>query len=104
MIKDIIDKVLKEIHVDWLSEDERYQVMAQLAEHFNKVIIDTILNNCNEDQLREFKTLIDIEDQSKMEEQISLFVAKIPAINYQIEEALNNEIAHIKAAKEIIDR
>lgn len=104
MIKDTIDKVLTEININGLSEDDKYDVMAQLTEHFNKIIIDTVLNNLNNEELKEFKDLVDLEDPEKMEEGIALIVAKIPAINFKIEEALNNEIAHIKAAKEIMDR
>ncbi len=68
MIKDTIDKVLKELNVNNLSDDDKF------------------------------------EDLDKMEEGIALIVAKIPAINFKIEEAINNEIAHIKESKAIIDR
>ncbi len=104
MIKDIINRVLTEIGANDMSEEDRYAVMAQLIQHFNKLVIDVVLNNLNDEQLKEFKELVDLDDQEKMEDGISVLVAKIPAINIQIEEAINNEIAHIKASKEIMDR
>lgn len=104
MIKDTINKVLAELNVNDLSEDDKYVVMAQLTEHFNKIIIETVLNNLNDEQLKEFKDMVDLEDPEKMDEGIALIVAKIPAINFKIEEALNEEISHIKAAKAIMDK
>lgn len=104
MIKDIIDKVLKELNVNNLSDDDKFAVMEQLTDHFNKIILDTVLSNLNDEQLIEFKNMVDLEDMDKMEEGIALIVAKIPAINFKIEEAINNEIAHIKESKAIIDR
>jgi hypothetical protein len=104
MIQDIIQKVLTEIGVNDLPEDDRYAVMAQLTDHFNKLVIGVVINNLNDEQLKEFQELVDLDDPEKMDEGISMLVAKIPAINVQIEEAINNEIIHIKASKEIIDR
>lgn len=104
MIKDIIEKVLNELNINDLPEDDRYEIMAQLTEHFNRLVVSVVIRNLDTDQLKEFRELVELDDAEKMDEGISMLVAKIPAINVQIEEAINSEIAHIKASKEIIDR
>lgn len=104
MIKDKIDNALKEFNISGLPEAEQYQVVAQLTEHLNQVVLDTVLASLNEQQLKEFKDIISQEDPVKLEEQVALFVAKIPAIDLKLEEAVNDEIAHIKASKAILDQ
>lgn len=104
MIKDQIDKILTELNINGLAEDEKLEVVAQLTDHFNKIVLETVLANLNDTQLQEFKEIVDSNDPDKIDEGISLLVAKIPAIDLKLEEAVNAEIAHIKASKAIMDK
>ncbi|QQS23194.1 hypothetical protein IPM19_01355 [bacterium] len=104
MIKDIINKALADLNINDLQEAEQYQVMTQLTEHFNQIAIDTVIANLNDEQLAEFKSIVSGGDPEKLEDDLSVLVAKIPAIDLKLEEAINSEIAHIKASKAIMDK
>ncbi len=103
MIKDIIHKVLSELNLNGLSEDERFEVMANLMDHFNGIIIQTVMANLNDEQLAEFNAILEKDESEEREEEIAQLVARIPGVDMKIEEALQNEIDTLKASKAIID-
>ncbi len=104
MLKDIINRALTELNITNIPEEEKDDVIFQLSEHFNQVILDTIISSLNDEQLLEFKDIVSKDDPNDLDEEVALFVAKIPSVEFAIEEAINAEIAHIKASKAILDK
>ncbi len=103
MIKEAIDNIIKELDLK-LEGDDRYEVAAGLVEHFQQIILDTVLANLETNQLEEFKNLVEQDDLEKMDEGITNLVASIPGINFKIEEALQLEMESIKRSKAIMDK
>ncbi len=103
MIKEAIDNVLNEMGVNDLQGDDRYEVAAALADHFQTVLIDTVMANLDMEQLEEFQRLAELDDPQKMDEGIASLVAQIPGINFKIEEALELEMETLKKAKSVMD-
>lgn len=104
MIKESIDKMIAELGLESLGEEEKYQVTAQLTEHLNQVVIDTIVGSLNEEQLARFEQLTALDDPEKMDEGIALLTAEIPGVHLKIEEAIEHEISTLKAAKATMDK
>jgi regulator of sigma D len=103
MLKQYIDKVLEELSLNNLQGDERYDVVAQLVDHFNGIIIDTVMTNLDIEQLKRFKELVESDDDKKLDEGISNLVAEIPEIHFKIERAIDTEMQNLKSAKAIMD-
>lgn len=103
MLKQYIDKILEELALTNLEGDDRYEVVAQLVDHFNGVIIDTVMTNLDTEQLRKFKELVESDDDQKLDEGISNLVAEVPSINFKIDSAIASEMESLKAAKSIMD-
>jgi hypothetical protein len=103
MLKQYIDKILVELSLNNLQGDERYEAVAQLADHFNGIIIDTVMTNLDIEQLKRFKELVESDDDEKLDEGISNLVAEIPEIHFKIERAIDTEMQNLKSAKAIMD-
>lgn len=103
MLKQYIDKILEELALTNLEGDDRYEVVAQLVDHFNGVIIDTVMVNLDVEQLKRFKELVESDDDEKLDEGISNLVAEIPEIHFKIERAIDTEMQNLKSAKAIMD-
>jgi|GEM_PF-1313622 hypothetical protein len=104
MLKESIDKLITELGLESLGEDEKYQVIAQITEHLNQVMIDTLTSNLNAEQLARFEQLTALDDAEKMDEGIAQLTAEVPNIHFKIEEAIEHEMNSLKSAKQVMDK
>ncbi|HMR55145.1 MAG TPA: DUF5663 domain-containing protein [Candidatus Doudnabacteria bacterium] len=104
MLKESIDKLITELGLESLGEEEKYQVAAQITDHLNQVMIDTLTSNLNAEQLARFEALTALDDAEKMDEGIAQLTAEIPNIHFKIEEAIEHEMNSLRAAKQVMDK
>lgn len=94
------DKYLQQINLDLgiqnFSEEEKLQILEMLSERFGQVVVKTLINNLNEEQKKEFETLLNSPE--KVEEGVVKLSSVIPGLDTQIEQALYTEYEIIKAA------
>jgi len=75
--------------------------MAALVDHFNKVIIETMILNLSDDQLKEFEKVVK-ENPQELEQKVAEMAANVPGLMGEIEKAVQEEILALKLAKESI--
>jgi len=92
-----LQDVLSALGVQNISEREKPEVVKQLREHFNKVVLDTVVGELDEGQIDEFSRALDAEDA---EEKIAAITARVPGLMKKIEDAVGMEIKVLRAAKD----
>ncbi|TSC59753.1 MAG: hypothetical protein LiPW15_773 [Parcubacteria group bacterium LiPW_15] len=78
-----------------LPESEAEEVADKLLEHFDKIIIETLLLNLS---LEDAEGLSESTNSDKLEAAVEELAAKTPGLLEKIETALSNEFEVIKAA------
>lgn len=91
------DAILAELGIHGLSEKEKQEVGVALLEHFEKVIIETVIVNLDDEELGKFKSALKSEN---LEEKVMAVTAGVPGLAGKIEEALAVEFEVIKSARE----
>lgn len=94
-----LNQILNDLNVKGLDDREKQEVANQLIEHFNRLIMETIVANLNDQQIAEFNQALD-ESDDKMQEKITAITAQVPGLAKKIETAVENEVALLKAAKQ----
>lgn len=88
-------KILKEIGLLNLEDEEKKEVAEALIKHFERIILETALLNLNEKQAKEFK--LAVENPKDLEDRIIKITAQSPGLAEKIEKSVENELALIKA-------
>lgn len=76
-----------------LPEDQKAQIGQNLHNHFNQLMINTLVDQLNDAQLMELDQ-IDVESP-QMEEKLFEYASEIPEFMSILEQALKNEVAKI---------
>ncbi|KKS82657.1 MAG: hypothetical protein UV58_C0007G0006 [Candidatus Wolfebacteria bacterium GW2011_GWC1_43_10] len=99
----ILDKnpeiILEELGIKNLSPEEEKEVINTVLEHFNKVIIETVILNLDDNQVDRFKAAL---ERNNFEEEITKITAAVPGLADKIEKAVEDEFALLKKAKGIV--
>ncbi|MFA6136361.1 MAG: hypothetical protein WC705_03350 [Candidatus Paceibacterota bacterium] len=101
--QDVLDKnskiIIEELGIKGLSPEDEKETVDAVLDHFNKIIIETVILSLNEEQVAQFKTAL---GQSNFEEEITKITAQVPGLADKIERAVNDEFILLKKAKEIV--
>ncbi len=103
LLKQHMNQLLEELGANNMTDDEKYEVTAELISHFNKIIIETVIVNLNDDQIVKFRKAVDSDDEN-LEDNIASIVAEIPDMQFRIEDAISAEIKNLKSAKKVLDK
>lgn len=87
-------ELLKSLGIE-LPENEVEEVAEKLLEHFNKIIIETLIVNLSAEDRGD---IADSLDSDRLEAMVQDFAARTPGLFDKIEEALNNEFEVIRIA------
>lgn len=82
-----------------LSPEQKEEVKNKLYNHFYQVILDTTIDNLNEEQVSQLEVLD--PESPEMEEKIRLFAAQIPNLAQEMEQKLDEEVEKIKQTGQI---
>lgn len=102
VFKQDIDALLNEIGVKDLPESEKAEVIAKMLEHFDKLILETVVENLSDEQIGEFNQALDLASPG-MEQEIIAITARVPGLAQKIEAAVRQEIIVLKSAKSQLD-
>lgn len=103
IVNDRINNILAELNISVSSDEERQEMAASLSEHFNKVIIETLILSLNEEQVARFKDYMASDTNEELEQHVMQMSAEIPGMQFKIEEAIQAEFESLKAAKKVLD-
>ncbi len=97
IFEDFLEKLISECllgaRFSYLAEKEKKETTEKLRDHFYDVIIDTLINQLSEEQLKEIRGLDSASP--KMQEKLSLFAASLPGVGFFLEEKLKKELDRI---------
>lgn len=95
-IESLVLGIMADPELSNLPQQEKDQYAQRLRDHFNKLIMDTLLNRLSPEQLAEIEKLKD--NQEEMENKIEEYAASVPNLAKDIEERLNREVEAMKQA------
>ncbi|KKR80516.1 MAG: hypothetical protein UU73_C0002G0054 [Candidatus Daviesbacteria bacterium GW2011_GWA1_41_61] len=98
-IDGLVTQVLSSPAFNMVSLQQQEEMNNKLYNHFYQVILDTTIDNLNEEQISQLEALD--PESPQMEEKISLFAAQIPGLAQVLEQKLNEEVAKIKQTGQI---
>jgi len=104
IIKDRIKNMLTELGINPSDDTHALEMSNQLMDHFNKIIIETLIIRLNDEQLVRFKNYMDMDTDEELDTHITQLASEIPGLQFKIEEAIQAEFETLKAAKAIIDK
>lgn len=95
-IESLVSEIMADPGLNNLPQQEKDQYAQRLRDHFNKLIMDTLLNRLSPEQLSEIEK---IKDQPELlEDKIEEYAASVPNLAQDIEERLNREVEAMKQA------
>lgn len=95
-IESLVLGIMADPELSNLPQQEKEQYKQKLRDHFHSLIIDTLLNRLEPEQLSEIEK---IKDQPQvLEEKIEEFAASVPNLARDIEERLAREVEAMKQA------
>lgn len=97
-----LDALLSEIGVKGLLEPEKSEVAAKMLEHFDRLILETVVDNLSDEQIAEFNQALDLVSP-QMEQKIIAITSRVPGLAQKIESAVQQEIIVLKGAKSQLD-
>ncbi len=100
ILKKDVDSILFGLGIKNLSEEEKPVLIDEILNHFDRIIIDTIIAELNEEQIKEFSDALD--DKTNMEEKISKITVSVPGLMAKVEDAVEQEFLNLRSAKEKI--
>lgn len=95
-IESLIAAVMANPGLTAMAEQEKQQYKQKLRDHFHSLIIDTLLNRLEPEQLSEVEKIKD--NPQALEEKIEEFAASVPNLAQDIEERLTREVEAMKQA------
>ncbi len=104
IIKDRIKNMLSELGMSAGSDAEQQEMNDQLMDHFNKIIIETMIVSLNDDQIKRFKEYMDNDTDEQLDEHMTQLAAEVPGLQFKLEEAISNEFDSLKSAKQVLDK
>jgi hypothetical protein len=104
IIKDRINNMLLELGVNPTDETEALEMANQLMDHFNKIVIETLIISLDDEKLAKFKSYMEKDSDEELDAHITELAAQIPGLQFKIEEAIQAEFETLKAAKAVLDK
>lgn len=104
IFQDRINKMLGDLGVNNVAEAEKYELTQQLMDHFNKIIIETMIVSFDDEQLKQFKEYMDKDSEAELDGHITELAASVLGLQFKIEEAIQNEYENLKSAKQVLDQ
>ena len=99
-IESLVLEVLASPNFIGLSPEERQKKGDQLREHISSVVLDTLIDSLNEDQLKSLEGLTPANPE--MEAKIEEYASQIPFFSSKLEEVLRSEIDKIKENPQLL--
>lgn len=96
-IKQSATKLLEDLNLADLQNDERQQVLSQLEDHFNTVILDTLLAQLSTEQFDQLKQSL---NSPNFEAEVASLAATVPGLAEALELRVAEEYKILKAAME----
>ncbi len=97
LLGDQADIILKDLGVGEMNESDKNEVMQQLIQHFQKVILETVVVSLDKEHLQAFKDIMEgPEDQ--IEDKMMVLTATVPGLAEKIQQAIHDEFTVVKAA------
>lgn len=93
-IESLVLEVLQSNDFVSLSDDQKSKLAEKLRDHFNNVVLDTVIDKLTPQQLQMIKDLP--ADSPQMAEKIEEFSSQIPFLVTDIEKNLTGEAEEIK--------
>jgi division protein CdvB (Snf7/Vps24/ESCRT-III family) len=103
IIKDRINAILTDLAIKPANEAEALEMTQQLINHFDKIILETMIINLDDDQLARFKGYMANDSEEELDEHITQLAAEVPGLQFKIEAAVQAEMENLKAAKQVLD-
>lgn len=88
--------VLSEPRIASLPEDEQSKLRSQFQDRFDELILDTLLNRLNDDQVKELQGKL--TDPTALEEKIAEYSALVPGLAEDLQHRLDREFTFIKSS------
>lgn len=95
-IESLVLGIMADPGLNILPQQEKDQYAQRLRDHFNKLIMDTLLNRLAPEQLAEIEKLK--ENPQELENKIEEYAASTPNLAQDIEDRLNREFETMKQA------
>ena len=89
------NQLFSELHLDNLPLKKKQKILSKVVDHFNKVVILTVLGRLTDAQFEDFKKAANSENADA---QILIFAGQIPGLYEAIEYKLTTEYKIMKAA------
>lgn len=88
--KEFEDKIFKDLHLENLPPEEKEKFLEKLTGHVNTIILNTVIENLNEEQLDEIESKMQTAKTDEEKDQIIAEVAKnIPDLDKKIVQELD---------------
>jgi len=101
LIKKEREDLLNALGVSGLSEAEAEEVSVEITEHLERIVMETILANLNDEQLARFEAAIE-KGGPELDATIMSITASVPGLAEEIERSVGVELEAIKQAKNLM--
>src|SRR5437763_990957 len=92
-----IDQLLQTLGLNNLSEADKGEVSARLGEHFNQLIIDTVICSLPDDRVEEFERILNLPPEEQGDK-IANICSAIPGLWDRLQSAVDLEVESLKIA------
>ncbi len=93
-IESLVSDIISQPNLTNLSPEEKTKYADEIRDRFYNVILDTVIDNLNSEQLAAIKDLP--IDSDEMEKKLTEYSASIPYMYVKFEENLKKEVENIK--------
>ncbi len=104
IFNDRIKQMLSDLGVNEPSSEDQEEITQQLLAHFNKIIVQTLIVNLDDNQLERLNNYMESVPEEELDEKIMSLSAEIPGLQLKIEEAVTNEFENLRTAKKVLDK
>lgn len=98
-INTLVDNCMQGPAFSGFGEDQKNEIRTKLTEYFNNIIVQTLLENLNEQQLQQLENM-DFST-SEAAEKIALFASQTPNLLIIVDQKLQKEVMTIKQTGQI---
>lgn len=94
------EQIIKDLKLESLPIEEQEQILAEMQNHFGKIITQIMLTKLNSEQFESFKNALVLEDEAEQQSQIAAIASEIPGLAEEIDARIGEEYALMKLAVE----
>lgn len=95
---EMLEIIFQEIGLTNMSDDEKARTMVSLESHFTDIVMETTIENFNDDQLQRFRYYMDkTTDPELLDRQVEALAAEVPGLADKIQHAIVQEVETLKS-------